>query len=236
MASISTAAGETQAFVASQKTRMRESGVMDHPFLLRFASTRLDRDQLRRFAIQWYKTARAHKLAFPALVLNTRDDDIRFDLIEILNEEYGSGDREKIHARLLMHFLRALGAEEEDVEASPTLGAVDSFSKRVLAIWRDADPIRAFGLHFALEYLASALHAHFARGLRKYEFLSQQDRRYFDYHEEAEPHHADFSELGMHTYADTPSNRCLLELGVEEGIQLLGQLWDEFDAHVFAPA
>lgn len=222
-------------FVESMKLRMSDSRVMHHPFLTLFESQFLNEVQLRRFAVQWYKTARKHKEAFPALVYNVKDDDVRFDLIEILNEEYGSGDRKKIHARLLQQFLRSLGISEEDVESRPTLPAVQWFGEEVLRIWRDCDDIYAFGLHFALEYLASSLHTHFANGLSKYATLTESDKEYFNFHKIAEKQHSDFSERGMLFYAKTHESRLVLQSGVDKGLELLGGLWDEFQNHVFAP-
>ena len=219
-------------FITHAKSRMDSSGVVHHSFLERFEFQRLSRDQLRRFAIQWYKTARAHKRAFPVLVYNTVDDDVRFELIDILNEEYGSGNRDMIHGRLLLRFLAALGISEEDVDDAAALPCVSVFSQEVLATWRDAEPVRAFGLHFALEYLAASLHAHFSRGLKKYPFLSADQRLYFDYHEVAEQRHADFSELGMETYARDSSNRALLDVGIDQGIRLMTSLWTGFEEHV----
>jgi pyrroloquinoline quinone (PQQ) biosynthesis protein C len=228
-------ANEAYNFVESMKLRMSGSPVMHHPFLTLFESECLSDVQLRRFAVQWYKTARKHKEAFPALVYNVKDDDVRFDLIEILNEEYGSGDRERIHARLLQRFLRALGVSEENVLSTPSLPAVDSFGEEVLRIWRDGDHVYAFGLHFALEYLASALHTHFAEGLSKYATLTEFDKEYFNFHRVAEKQHSDFSENGMLFYATTDGNRLLLQNGVDKGVELLGRLWGEFQRHVFAP-
>src|SRR5437773_644497 len=105
-----------EGFLKTTKGRMLSDAIMHHRFLTEFERQELGRDELKKFAIQWYKTARAHKQAFPTLIYNTRDDEIRFDLIDILNEEYGDGNRELIHARLLMRFLNALGLSERDVE------------------------------------------------------------------------------------------------------------------------
>jgi pyrroloquinoline quinone (PQQ) biosynthesis protein C len=226
---------EATEFLESLKAKMSASPVMHHPFLIGFESERLDGAQLRKFAVQWYKTARKHKEAFPALIYNVKADDVRFDLIDILNEEYGSGDREKIHARLLQRFLGALGVSDEDVRDTPTLPAVDFFGEEVLRIWRDDNEVYAFGLHFALEYLASSLHVHFADGLSKYASLTEFDTEYFNFHKVAEKQHSDFSEGGILFYGITEENRLLLRRGIETGIELLGRLWDDFQDYVFSP-
>jgi pyrroloquinoline quinone (PQQ) biosynthesis protein C len=212
---------------------MSASAVMHHKFLGDFETKVLTESQLKRFAIQWYKTARNHKEAFPALVYNTPNDDIRFDLIDILNEEYGNGNREQIHTRLLKRFLTALEISDQDIDEEETLPAVRRFGDEVLRIWKDGHPVYAFGLHFSLEFLAASLHSHFADGLQKYPFLTDYQREYFNYHKTAEQQHADFSENGMLTYASDPEAQALLLEGIDKGIELLGDLWDGFQAHIF---
>lgn len=220
-------------FLNLMKTKMHDHPVMHHRFLTEFEARYLSPDQMRRFAIQWYKTARAHKIAFPSLIYNIPDDDVRFELVIILLDEYGNGDRDKIHAKLLRNFLTRLGISDEEIENTPTLPAADQFSKEILGIWKDGNPVYAFGLHFALEYLAAGLHTHFSDGLAKYDFLSDSDREYFDYHKIAEQNHSDYSEYGIVYYSADPANHSLLEAGVDKGIELLGYLWDEFYAYVF---
>lgn len=222
--------------MVAAKRLMDRSTAMHHRFLARFRDEALSRDQLRTFAILWYKTAREHKRAFPALIWNLPDDDVRFDLIDILREEYGNGDRQMIHARLLLRFLAALEISEQDVDAIATPPEVSQFGSTVLTIWRDGAPAYAFGLHFALEYLASALHVYFADGLLKYDFLTRKDREYFEYHRVAEERHADHSETGFRFYATTEEERALLVRGVHEGLASLDELWASFERLVFSGA
>jgi pyrroloquinoline quinone (PQQ) biosynthesis protein C len=215
------------------KQKLDESPVSSHKFLSEFLEKTLTKPQLKKFAVQWYKTARDHKLAFPAIILNTPIDDVRFELIEILDDEYGKGDRNKIHAKLLYRFVKKFYDSDEEVERVSKLPAVAIFGKEVMEIWKNGNHIYAFGLHFALEYLAQGLHAHFSDALVKYPFLSEEDREYFLYHKIAEQQHADFSEYGFLHYATCPENQELLEQGIEKGTELLLGLWDEFYIYIF---
>lgn len=220
-------------FLKFINSRMEKSGVTTHLFFQKFKQEHLTNEQLRKFALQWYLTARDHKLAFPAIVYNTPDDNIRFELIDILYDEYGNGNKEKIHAKLLLKFLRRLGITDKEIENTVKLPAVKKFGKEVLEIWRDANPIYAFGLHYSLEYIAQFLHATFAEGLNKYPEYSEDDLEYFNYHKIAEQEHTDYSEVGLLTYAETEGNKNLLIQGVDKGIQLLIELWNDFDQHIF---
>jgi len=216
------------------KSEMDQSGVMHHRFLTRFEERMLSREELSAFMIQWYKTATAHRRAFPGLIGNIKDDEIRFELIEILYEEYGNGDRTRIHGKLLARLLRALDLTLDHVVAVKALPAVSQFNVAISDIWFNGEHSFAFGLHFGLEYLASSQQAYCARGMRKYRFLSEEDREYFDLHAEAEIRHVAYSENGFLHYAEDEEQREKLVAGVREAIALLRALWDEFDGLLFS--
>lgn len=226
-------ASNERVFLEQIKAEMSQHPAMNHEFLVRFKDEELSKGSLKKFAIQWYKTAKKHKEALPAIVYNVKDDDVRFDLIDILNEEYGTGDRNRIHARLLQKFLRCLDISDQKILRTETLPEVEIFGREVLRIWKDGNEVHAFGLHFALEFLASSLHYHFSKGLEKYEFFTESDREYFDYHKVAEVHHADFSENGILIYGKTAENREQLRAGVAKGVELIQMLWDSFNRHIF---
>jgi hypothetical protein len=184
--------------------------------------------------IQWYKTASAHRRAFPGLIGNIKDDEIRFELIDILYEEYGNGDRTRIHGKLLERLLGALELTLDDVSQEAALPAVSRFDAAISDIWVNGEHPFAFGLHFGLEYLASSQQAYCARRMRKYRFLSGHDREYFDLHAEAEIRHVAYSESGFLRYAARPRDRNKLIEGIREANRLLGDLWGAFDQMLFS--
>ncbi|MCI0597494.1 iron-containing redox enzyme family protein, partial [Candidatus Parcubacteria bacterium] len=71
-----------------------------HPFFSRFTKKKT-REEIEEFARQWYLAAYNHKRAFPFLPAITADDETRRELIEVLRDEYGNGDTNKVHAKLL---------------------------------------------------------------------------------------------------------------------------------------
>jgi pyrroloquinoline quinone (PQQ) biosynthesis protein C len=207
--------------------------VCQHQFLINMNSKTLSDDQVRRFGIQWYKAAAAHKKAFPGLIYNTTNDVVRFDLIHILRDEYGNGDVNSIHGFMLLRFLRSLGYSEADIAGYSTIPEVQEFSRLVDDIWLHEHPVKAFGVHYALEVLAAEMHQAFGRGLRTAETASTFDMEYFDYHGVAEIEHADISDRGLLVYDEQPQNRALLTDGLKQGKDLICLLWDGLDRHVF---
>ena len=207
-----------------------EHGVtMHHPFLKKFEKGILNRENLVKFMIQWYKLAQSHREAFPSLIANIKNDEVRFDLVNILYEEYGSGDKSQIHVKILDRLLIALDLTIADVNNSKTLPATKHFNEMVSDLWLNGEDCLAFGLHFGLEYLASAQQQYCARGMAKYAFISSFDREYFDLHAEAEVRHVACSEAGFLYYAEDFRNHNELICGIKTAEQLLSKLWDEFD-------
>jgi len=216
------------------KQEMQTGRVMHHRFLLKFQRGGVQRVRLCSFLVQWLKMSTAHRRAFPALIANVKDDDVRFDLIAILNEEYGEGDRSRIHVRLLERLLRAAEVDLATAQVAAPLQSVVSFERKLFDIWSSAPEPEAFGLHFGLEYLASAQQHYCAIGIRSYSFLTPFDREYFDLHAEAEIRHIATSESGFLHYAGMSDGPDLLRRGIELAGRLLGAVWDDFDALLYS--
>jgi|HubBroStandDraft_2_1064218.scaffolds.fasta_scaffold03649_6 pyrroloquinoline quinone (PQQ) biosynthesis protein C len=207
--------------------------ICQHQFLHHMNTFKLSGSQVRRFGIQWYKAATAHKRAFPGLIYNTIHDVVRFDLVHILRDEYGNGDVASIHAFMLLRFLNSLGYSEGDIAEFSTLPEIMEFSRRVDDIWLRQNPVKAFGVHYSLEVLAAKMHQSFGRGLRTAAGSAEFDLEYFNYHGVAEIEHADISDRGLLIYGEHAENRALLTEGLEEGKDLICLLWDGLDKHVF---
>ena len=205
--------------------RMRASAAYSHPFLDELRSTEMTRGAATRFAAQWYQAAIAHKKSFPGLIYNSPDDHVRLQLIEILREEYGFGHKDRIHSRILLKFLKALGLDMAAALATPPESGVDDFAKGVDVAWTQRDPVRAFGVHFALEFLAANMHGAFYAGVQTLG-LEPDDIEYFRIHSTAEIEHSRIAEAGMRYLASDPSNAEQLLVGVNEGADLVKTLLD----------
>jgi pyrroloquinoline quinone (PQQ) biosynthesis protein C len=204
---------------------MRQSRAYNHPLLNELRGGPMDRDGAIRFATQWYKAATAHKRAFPGLIYNTPDDHVRLQLIEILREEYGFGEASRVHARILEKFVRALGLDVTRVASAVSNPEVEAFSREVDEAWSKGDPVKAFGVHFALEYLAANMHKAFFAGVQTLG-LDADDIEYFAIHSIAEDEHSRIAEDGMR-YLDTlEANRDRLLAGVEAGTKFVEALLD----------
>jgi pyrroloquinoline-quinone synthase len=216
------------------RTMLDKSGVKKHEFLRRMSDGGLSNEQVRQFAIQWFKAASAHKKAFPALIYNTSDDVVRFDLIRILRDEYGNGDVEYIHARLLKRFLHAVGISDKEVLDTSVAEEISEFSNQIENVWLQGHPVEAFGVHYALEFLASEMHEAFFKGLNSLNRWDSNDLEYFEYHGRVEAEHADISDRGFDIYCNETANVRYLVKGLNTGIDLMRLLWDGLNRQVFA--
>src|SRR5581483_12419919 len=117
--------------------------------------------------------------------------------IHILDEEWGHGDVTKAHITLLENFLRELGIGDPDSKV--TIPEIGKFGNTTMAMWRNGDPVAAFGYHWALEEVAAGIHPVFFNGLKEYGFSSEA-LLYFQIHATAEQQHALVANNGLWRY------------------------------------
>jgi pyrroloquinoline quinone (PQQ) biosynthesis protein C len=207
------------------------AGATSHPFFARFAGPKT-REQIVRFAQQWYRAAYNHKVAFPYLVAITSDDHTRQELTVILFDEYGNGNPDEVHAFLLQRFLtKGIGIEvpARNIE-EPEIAA---FGQTTLQVWSNKEAQAfAFGYHYALERIAQHIHKAFLKGLQDGNY-PQGTLRYFEYHSVAEEEHVRITRAGFERYASDPGNHEALLAGVQDGEAALKHMWDGFERVVF---
>lgn len=202
-----------------------------HPFFSSFSGQKTP-EQILHFATQWYAAARNHKKAFPFLIAITQDDETRRELIEILRDEYGNGEPDRIHAKLLGKFMvEGVGIAADQIDSLEMISEVVEFGETTLKLWRDGDPVVAYGYHYALERIAASIHPAFFEGLQGYGF-PPDSLEYFRYHSRAEEEHVHAAEAGFLRY-DAQGDSDKLRQGAELGIAACANMWDGFDRHVF---
>lgn len=204
---------------------MASSRAYTHPLLHQMRTDAPDVESAKRFAVQWYKAATAHKKAFPGLVYNIKHDEVRLGLIDILNEEYGYGELDMVHARVLRRFLEALGISDEEAEADETVAGVDYFSHHVDKAWLKSDPDFAYGVHYALEFLAANMHQAFYANVAQLG-LPEESIAYFKIHSTAEIEHAEKARQGLRLLATDSESEARLIAGMIHGTELVERLLD----------
>ncbi|MDO8624358.1 MAG: iron-containing redox enzyme family protein [bacterium] len=214
-----------------QELDASRSNASRHPFFSKFSGKKTS-VQVQCFAAQWYRAARNHKKAFPFLIAITQDDETRRELIEILRDEYGNGEPDRVHAKLLSRFMtEGVGISADQIDSLEIIPEVAEFGDTTLRIWRDGDPVVAYGYHYALERIAASIHPVFFEGLRNCGFPSES-LEYFRYHSRAEEEHVHATEAGLLRYEAEGGGEKLRE-GARLGAATLTKMWDGFDRHVF---
>jgi pyrroloquinoline quinone (PQQ) biosynthesis protein C len=223
----------SSTFLLHCQSLLKEGDTLHHVFLKKIKNEKLSEKQFRIFLSHWYQMSKSHREAFPRLIANIIDDEVRFDLIGILYEEYGDGNRGMIHGKILERMLTALEINKNFALNTTPLIATTAFNDTVKSVWLNGEHAYAYGLHFGLEYLATEQQRYFSNGMLKYNFLSKHSREYFELHAEAEVRHVQESEFGFEFYAANPDNQKLLEKGTLLAKELLSNLWNEMDKVVF---
>ncbi len=186
-----------------------------HPL---FALKDLSSEDLRWTFGQWRYAAKKHKEIFAYLIAITKKDRVRYELIQILYDEYGKGNPLFIHGDLLIQTLKYLEViENEIVPTEKNLRFVETVDK----LWKDeSHPAVAYGCHLIFEEFGMLIHP------KLYALLNDvpaEYKLYSAYHNFAEIEHAEHAFKGMSDYSEEASQ---LENGIRQGFSALLDLLD----------
>ena len=204
--------------------------VTNNLFLDKFASKGMTKDQLKKFAIQWYKVISSHKVAFSGLVYNTPNELLRADLITILYDEYGLGDPKNMHTALFSRIFPEIGISQQELIKTKEIKEVEDFRKLVDKTWVNGSPAKAYGLVYLFEKIGVAFHTKFWEGLKK-SGISEYGLSYSKLHSVAEKEHAEIVVNGLEVYKDQIKD---LEDGIKIGAGIMISLWKGLDKHAYS--
>ena len=142
---------------------------LTHPFLVRFGDGETEAEDVRTFAVQYYRHVRVSRLYLAALISNCRDDEgLQLALAEILFDEYGHLNPDETHPALYRRFLRALNIGEEEWEEPSTLPEIELYITTHYALCRHPDIRLGLGaLGPASEWPVPPIYVRLAEGLKK---------------------------------------------------------------------
>jgi pyrroloquinoline-quinone synthase len=161
--------------------------LLDHPFYRAWSMGSLTREDLQRYAVQYYRWVLAFPTWLSAAHSNSPDLETRQVLLENLIDEERGGDH---HPELWLRFCDALGLDRRDVLAAEPSAATADAIGGVTRLCRDLDPVAAVAALYAYESQQPEVMRTKRDGLQsRYGVTSGHD--YFVVHERADVEHSD---------------------------------------------
>ena len=168
------------------KNLIQEKNILQHPFYKAWAEGLLSKEDLQRYACQYYHHVRAFPSYVAGIIANTENPRLRSVLLENLNDEEGSMPT---HLDLWVDFGRSLGLSRSEMESSEVYPETRQFVDTFKHLTRNSPaPVGAAALYAYESQIPVVAHEKI-EGLKKYDFGSNLDVTFFAVHQEADLRH-----------------------------------------------
>jgi pyrroloquinoline-quinone synthase len=163
-----------------------EKSILKHPFYRAWKAGMLSKEDLQRYACQYYHHVRAFPTYVAGIMANTEIPRLRKVLLENLNDEEGSTPT---HLDLWVDFGRSLGLSRSEMENSEVYPETRRFIDSFRSLTRqNSSTVGAAALYTYESQIPAVAHEKIS-GLMQYEYGSTLDVAFFAVHEEADVRH-----------------------------------------------
>jgi pyrroloquinoline-quinone synthase len=163
-----------------------EKNLLNHPFYQDWQMGRLSREALQLYAMQYYRHVEAFPKHLRVLAART-DGPVRNVVLENLAEEENPAAP---HPKLWRDFAAALGINEEDITACPSLPGTQALVETFREVVGDRPVAEAVAALYAYESQVPEIATSKIDGLKKfYGIDSPKALAYFTVHEQADNVH-----------------------------------------------
>jgi pyrroloquinoline-quinone synthase len=203
------------------------SEILTHPFLKRMEDGWFDKKQLQYFAEQYSVYCRYFPRFLAAAAANIPDDETRMPIIENLWEEHGEGKIIKSHRILFNRFAAGLGLSVQDLNKVKPLPTTAICCENLINLCHDGHFLESLGaLGPGTEFFTNAEYSIIYNGLKKYEFLTENDLEFWSVHISLDEEH--YSEMigSLIPWANSLENKYLIKTGAKKAIDLEILFWD----------
>jgi len=199
-----------------------EKNLSKHPFYQDWRMGKLSREALQLYAAQYYRHVEAFPKHLRVLAART-EGPIRNIVMENLAEEENPS---RPHPKLWRDFAAAIGVNEEDITACPSLPGTQTVVETYREIVGDRPVAEAVAALYAYEAQVPEIATTKIDGLKKfYGVNSPKALAYFEVHEEADKAHRAAWRGWLGEHADADETEILATTN-----QALDALWGALDA------
>jgi pyrroloquinoline-quinone synthase len=174
----------TPEFRQELDSRIAKHDLLTHPFYRAWAMGELTREDLRRYAIQYFH----HVAAFPDyLEMFESRQELTGELTEAVAENRAG---EVGHADLWLDFAEGMGADRAVVAGGEPIREIQELIDTFQSIAREGTPAEALAAFYAYESQVPRIATEKARGLKEMYGADAKTCGYFTLHQTADVHHA----------------------------------------------
>ena len=174
------------------KTQVEMHPAVNHLLLARLATGQYSALDYKVFSLQHFALVGQFTLYMELLLLGAPSSEHKLWLAKVLVDEYGEGSDGEDHATLYSHYLRNVGATDEEMYSTPLASAIWEFVGVHLRLCRSGSYAAGLGaLGPGHEWAIPKMFHQIIPGLKK-AGLGLKEREYFDLHTEQDIDHANW--------------------------------------------
>lgn len=216
-------------FFRDLESELREGidKIIKHPFIQRIDDAWLNKEQLKYFIEQYYIYCTYFPRFLAAAAANIPDDKTRMPIVENLWEEHGEGKIELSHRILYEKFALSVGLNKAHLSKVKPLPTTQICCENLINLCHDGHFLESLGaLGPGTEFFTNEEYSIVQRGLRKYDFLTEEDIFFWTAHISLDEDH--YSEMleAIRPWAITLENKFLIKSGAKKAIDLEILFWD----------
>jgi pyrroloquinoline-quinone synthase len=179
------------AFWTRFEERTAPYNLLSHPFYQAWSHGDLTRDDLRAYAVEYWRHVSAFPTYLSALHSRLPDAELRREVLRNLSEEEGTDSpTARPHSDLWMDFAEGMGATRSDVESHTVQPEMTALLNTFRSAMADPTPAAAFAALYAYESKVPAIAVTKAEGLAAHYDADAATARYFTLHQTADVAHA----------------------------------------------
>ena len=161
--------------------------LLKHPFYQAWTAGKLQTEDLRRYAQDYYHQVAAFPTYLSALHSRLADGELRRSVLRNLCEEEIAGTA---HSDLWLDFAEGMGATRDEVRASAPSATMRQLIDTFRRIAEERGPIAALGVFYAYESQVARIAGIKAQGLREHYGCDDKTCAYFALHSTQDAHHS----------------------------------------------
>ncbi len=201
--------------------------ILNHPFIERIESGWLDKPQLQYFAKQYSVYCHYFPRFLAAAAAKIPDDATRLPIVGNLWEEHGEGSVQKSHRVLYNKFAEAVGLSETELNAVEPLPTTRICCENMFNLCHQGQFLESLGaLGPGTEFFTNREYTKISNGLRKYEFLNDEDIEFWLVHIALDEDHYSDMVKAMENWAHSLENKYLIKSGAKKAVDLEHLFWD----------
>ncbi len=202
----------------------------NHQFLTRCRTQNLNMDEVKILAVQMYKFCNKFCLILSDILAHCSDLDSQMVITENLLDETGLGNPNMAHPELYRRFTRALGIDDQTLDATPATPETQNLIDTYLKLAGEYGYLAAVGaVCFASEGIVNTLYTQLRSGIISAGSFTEDDLLFFHLHIDIDEDHAKnmavvLEEKIIDSEQATDINRAILEamdarVGFFDGIE-----------------